>query len=126
MKTNTILPDMFKAIGMKVNKLDFVAESGFFLFWGMLAGIMLNDFWRIFHLPGEGIPITVAGHAQTLEIDFIYQLIIGFLVMFSSAFGVKYGFGFGSGILLGSTLANQVESGDTLTLLPFNLPPKTT
>jgi len=124
MKINTILPDFFKALGFKVNKLDFVAESGFFTLWGMLAGIFINDIWRVMKLPGEGVPIAVSGHAQKLETDYIYQLIIAGLVMLSAAFGIKYAFGFGGGMALGATLANQSESGDTLTLLPFNLPPK--
>lgn len=120
MKTNTILPDLFKAIGFNIKD----PNSGFFVFYGLLAGIALNDIWRILHLPGEDIPIVVGHQAQTWETDYVYQLIVAGLIMASQVFGVKYGFGFGSGVAIGSTLANQSESGATLSLFPFDLSPK--
>ena len=123
-RVNTILPDFFKALGMNVKKLDFANEFGFFTLWGLLAGIAINDVWRILKLPGEGLPVIVGNQAQAMEIDYVYQLVIAGLIMLSAAFGVKYAFGFGSGMALGSTLANQVESGQALTLLPFSLEPK--
>ena len=125
MKQNTILPDFFRMLGLPVNKIDFVANFGFFMLQGLFAGIALNDLWRILHLPGEDIPITFAHQAQSVEIDQVYQWIIAGLVVLSSAFGVKYGLGLGLGMALGSHLANQSETGKTLSLLPFNLPPKT-
>ena len=123
-KQNTILPDFFKAIGFNVDKKDFVLNWGYFMFYGMLAGIALNDIWRILHLPGEDLPILFGGQAQSIEIDYVYQLAIAGLIVLSQAFGVKYASGFGLGMALGSTMANQTESGQTLTLLPFNMPSK--
>ena len=124
MKTNNFLSDIYKAIGWPVNKLDFVSNFGFFMLQGLLAGIALNDIWRILQLPGENIPIVVGNQAQTIDIDQVYQWIIAGLVVIASAFGLKYGSGFGIGMALGSTLANQSEAGQTISLFPFNLPPK--
>lgn len=125
MKVNTILIEFFKGIGFHPTDLNYVSNWGFFTFWGMLAGIALNDIWRIFSLPGENLPIVVGNEAQPLHIDYVYQLLIGGLVILSQAFGVKFASGFGTGMLLGSTIANQTEHGQALTLLPFNLPPRT-
>lgn len=119
-KTNTFLPDFFKAFGLDTKD----PNAGFFLFYGLLAGIAINDIWRILKLPGEGTPIVFGGAAQQWEVDYVYQLVIAGLVMLMSVFGLKYGFGFGSGMALGATLANQSETRQSISLLPFSLEPK--
>lgn len=119
-KTNTFLPDFFQHIGFKPKD----PNSGFFVLYGLFAGIALNDIWRILRLPGEGTPVVFGGAAQKWEVDYVYQLVIAGLIMLMSVFGLKYGFGFGSGMAIGSTLANQSESGQTLSLFPFELSPK--
>ena len=124
MKSITILDDLYKAIGVHVNDKNFLADWGFWFLQGILAGVGTNDAWRILNLPGEGKPIVIGNTAKKLELDYVFQLIIGGLIMAADIFGLKHGIGFGSGMILGSTWANLSESGVAVTLLPFELEAK--
>ena len=124
MKTNNILSDIYKGIGFPVGKQDYTTNFGFFMLQGLLAGIALNDIWRIFNLPGENLPIVIGNQAHDMEIDYVYQLIIAGLVVISSLFGIKYASGFGLGLAMGSTFANISESNKTISLLPFKMDSK--
>ena len=123
-KTNNILSDFYKGIGFPVGKQDYVTNFGFFMLQGLLAGIALNDVWRILQLPGENLPVVIGNQAHDMEIDYVYQLIVAGIVIISSLFGIKYASGFGLGMALGSTLANHSEAGKTISLFPFKLDSK--
>ena len=121
MKTNNILTDIYRGIGFPVNKQEYVTNFGFFMLQGLLAGIALNDIWRILNLPGENLPVVIGNQAHDMEIDYIYQLIVAGIVIISSLFGVKHASGFGIGMAMGSTFANISESNKTISLLPFKM-----
>ena len=120
MKQNNILEALFKGIGVNVKD----PNNGFFVLQGVLLGIALNDIWRIFQLPGENQPIIIGNQGQEYEVDFVYQLAIGTLLIAAQLFGLKYGSGLGAGVILGSTLANTSETGKTISVLPFNMEAK--
>ena len=124
MKENSFIHDIYKSIGFKVDDKNFLAD-GFFFLQGILVGITLNDIWRIFQLPGENKPVIIGNQAYEYEIDFVYQLVLALAMMASSAFGVKHAMGMGTGMALGSTIANHSEVGKTISLLPFKLDVKT-
>lgn len=115
MKKFTILEDFPKAIGFNVKNVDW----GFFMLQGLLAGIALNDAWRILHLPGEGVPVVIGNQALEYEVDYIYQLAIASIFVLLQAFGLQHGAGFGAGLALGATFANTSETGKTISMLPF-------
>jgi hypothetical protein len=119
-KQNNILEQIFKGIGVNVKD----PNNGFFVLQGVVLGIALNDIWRIFQLPGENKPIIIGNSAQSFEVDFVYQLAIGVLLITAQLFGLKYGSGLGAGVILGSTLANTSETGQTISVLPFKMDAK--
>ena len=121
MKSNTILEDFYKAIGFNVKNHEYAANWGFFMLQGLFIGIALNDAWRILQLPGENTPVVIGNQAQSIEVDFVYQLAIASIVVLAQAFGLKYGSGYGAGIALGALIANTSESGKTVSMLPFTL-----
>jgi len=117
MKSFTILEDIYKAFG--INPKD---ETLAFILQGLFVGIALNDVWRILHLPGENIPVVIGNQALEYEVDFVYQLSIATLFVIAQIFGLKHGMGFGAGVALGATFANQSEAGKTVSMISFANP----
>jgi len=117
MKSFTILEDVYKAFGINPNDNTLA-----FILQGIFMGIALNDVWRILHLPGENVPIVIGNQALEYEVDFVYQLAIATAFVILQVFGLKHGAGFGAGVALGSTFANQSETGKTISMIPFANP----
>ena len=95
--------------GIKATRQE-VIETGFFSFQGLLAGILINDLWRLFNLPGENVPLIVDGEHTHRDLDWIYQLGIDFGVMsLEYVFKQKHFGAFGAGMLIGTEFANTSE-----------------
>jgi len=88
-------------------------RNGFYLMSGLFGGILLNDIWQFFNLPGNDVELTTATAKKLgLDMDFVYQFIIGAAFIGADLLlGLENGTSFGSGIILGAKYANLSEKG---------------
>jgi hypothetical protein len=107
-----LLTDVFKRVGIKIDNKAVIAD-GFATFQGVLAGIALNDIWRMLNLPGNNTPISINGIPSTnFSVDYLYQVTIAGLIAASQVlFKVDHGLAFGAGMFTGATWANTAEQG---------------
>lgn len=113
-----MLDYVVKRLGGKLNNKTWLQNSHFMLI-GLLSGIGLNDLWRILNLPGNNEPLLVKGEPSGYDLDYLYQLMIGTGFILLQFFGgVKFGATMGTGMILGSTLANKSEVGKTISMTP--------
>lgn len=95
--------------GIKATKQS-VIEGGFFTLQGLFAGIVINDVWRVFNLPGENIPVKIDGENTSHDWDYLFQMGIGFALMAGEyVLHMKHFGPFGAGVVMGATLANKSE-----------------
>jgi len=107
-----LLREIFKRAGQKVDSKA-VAEHGFFVLQGIFTGIALNDIWRVLNLPGNNVPINVAGTHSSFDQDYIFQMAIAVAAAAAQIFfKVEHGVPFAMGIGIGSTWANTSEKGN--------------
>ena len=113
-----VLDYIVKRLGGKINNKNWLQNSHFMLI-GILSGIGLNDLWRILNLPGNDVPLMIKGEPSEFDTDYLYQILIGLGFIGLQFFGgVKFGATMGTGIILGSTLANKSEVGKTISMTP--------
>ncbi len=107
-----LLPQLFKRAGYKVDNAA-IAQHGFFVLQGIFAGIAMNDIWRVLQLPGNNVPLNVAGVQSTFDYDWMYQMAIAIAIGATQIlFKLDHAFPFAVGITIGSTWANQSEKGN--------------
>jgi hypothetical protein len=105
----------------KGGKRQEIYKEGFYLGLGIFTGILLNDLWRVFNLPGNNIPATLVTGEQgpkpqvkegTNRDEFYQKLIgigtIGVSVIYDYDALLPLGFG----ILAGVDIANRSEKGE--------------
>jgi hypothetical protein len=88
-------------------------RNGFYFMSGLFGGILLNDAWQFFNLPGNDIPLgTPVAKKLGIDMDFVYQFLIGASFIGADILlGLSNGTSFGSGIILGAKYANTSEHG---------------
>jgi len=102
-----------QALIARTDKPAGMYKDGFYFMSGIFTGILLNDIWKFFNLPGNDIPITT-GQAEKLglDMDFVYQFLIGSAFIGADLLiGLNNGTSFGGGIILGAKYANTSEKG---------------
>ena len=120
---NSYFRDTLKILAghAKGNKRQEIYRDGFFLGLGIFTGILLNDLWRVFNLPGNNVPVTlISGQSgpkpqikDGIHRDEFYQKLIGIgTIGVSVIYDEDALLPLGFGILAGVDLANRSEKGD--------------
>ena len=114
------LKNLAKNFGVKMDSKPFLTDS-FFVLNGIFAGVGLNDLFRLLNSKLNSQPLMINGADSGYKQDFLLQLAVGGLFIMAEYFGgLKYASKVGTGIILGSSWANQSEAQEkTVSLTPF-------
>lgn len=121
------LEDAFRVFaqrGLGKHQKQNIYKSGFFIGSGVFAGILLNDVWRLFNLPGNYSKTVVTGadgpEIKDERIDEIYQYMIVTAIMLGSIVTnthVNEILPAAAGAFVGIRMANNSERKETIGFL---------
>ena len=103
---------------------DGIYTSAYYTLGGLLAGMVIADFWNKFDLPGNnkklerGLLLDNPIEKSVYDEEKLYQNILAGLVMALEVFGVKGGVASGAGMLIGFNYVNSTKKGGYIGGLP--------
>lgn len=95
-----------------------IYTGGYYVFGGVISGMLIHILWEKLNLPGHDVPINHAlltgkelENTNSIKIDKFIMSLLSTGLMLSELFGLKGGAASGSGMLMGYTFASTAKDG---------------